>query len=170
MFLGLFFPQMICLLEKVEYWNHLLFMKLSSSINLIPSACLLWTEVTLFRVSIVAIKMGRKGFVLLRCSHCSQSSKESEGRNLKAGTEAQAMVDWCLRYCFSCLVHSAFFCHPERLAQGWHCPKWSGPSHIHQQSRQHTADEPTGQSYAGVFSVESPYFQMTLANFKETKN
>lgn len=39
-------------------------------------SCLLWTEVILFRISIVAIKMGRKGFVLLRCSHCSQSSKK----------------------------------------------------------------------------------------------
>lgn len=75
-FLSLFFLQMICLLEKVEYWNHLLFMKLSSSINLIPSVCLLWTEVILFRVSIVAIKMWRKGFVLFWCPHYSQSSKK----------------------------------------------------------------------------------------------
>lgn len=73
-FLSLFFLQMICLLEKVEYWNHLRFMKLSSSINLIPSVA--FYEPILFRISIVAIKMGRKGFVLLRCSHCSQSSKK----------------------------------------------------------------------------------------------
>jgi hypothetical protein len=76
-------------------------------------------------------KLGRKGFIQLpHCYHHQRKSgqKLTQGRNLEAGADAEAMKVCCLLDCFPWLAQPAFLQNPEPPAQGWHHPQWAGPS------------------------------------------
>lgn len=54
-------------------------------------------------------------------------------------------------------------------AQGWHSPQCMEISHISHQSSEWPTDMPTGQANEGYFSIEVPYFLVTLVCVKLTK-
>jgi hypothetical protein len=54
----------------------------------------------------------------------------TQGRNLQAGAEAEAMEGCCLLACSPWLAQGIFIYSPGLLAQGWHHPHWAGPFHI----------------------------------------
>ena len=91
-----------------------------------------WEQLVSVRVSIAAVKhhdqgkLGRKGFIRLHFQitihHWRKSGQElKQGRNLKAGADAEAMEGCCLLTCFTWLAP------PALLSQG-HQPK-DGPTH-----------------------------------------
>ena len=77
--------------------------------------------------------------------------KGSQGRNLEAGTEIQAMKEHCLLTSSLRLPQPAFLYTPGPPDQRWHCPQWARPSHINDYSRNVSTDLPT-RSLMGVFS------------------
>ena len=52
-----------------------------------------------------------------------KTGQELQGRNLEAGTEAEAMEEHCLLVCSPWLTPSAFLYNPGLSVQSWHCPK-----------------------------------------------
>jgi hypothetical protein len=54
----------------------------------------------------------------------------TQGRNLKAGADTDAMEGCCLIAFFSWLPQAVFLYTPGPLAQGWHCLQSVGPSYI----------------------------------------
>lgn len=55
----------------------------------------------------------------------------TQGRNLEAGAEAEAMEECCLLACSPWSAQPAFIQHPEcGGVQGLHCPTCAAPSHI----------------------------------------
>lgn len=54
-------------------------------------------------------------------------------------------------------------------AQGWERPQWVAPNHVDQSSRKRPTELLTGCPYKGIFSVEIPFFQLTLVSAKLTK-
>lgn len=79
--------------------------------------------------------------------------RNSWGRNLEAGAEAEAIEECCLLACSSWLAQLSFLQNPGPLAQGWYLPQWAGPSHW--------------PVYClidwGIFWVEAPSSPVTLA-------
>jgi hypothetical protein len=54
--------------------------------------------------------LGRKGFIQLTLPHCCSSPKElTQGWNLEAGSDAEAMEGCSLLACFPWLAQLAFF-------------------------------------------------------------
>jgi hypothetical protein len=80
----------------------------------------------------------------------------TQGRNLEARSEAEAMMECCLLACFPWLLQSAFLYNLGPWAQGWPHPPWPGPFHINHSSRKYPIDLPICQSDGDIFSVEVP--------------
>lgn len=77
---------------------------------------------------------------------------ETRGRNLAAGSEAEAMlVTGLLLMAFIAI----FLIHPGPPAQGWYCSQWPVFFHIDHESRQCPTGLITGQSYGDTFSVKN---------------
>jgi hypothetical protein len=68
-----------------------------------------------------------------RVLHHSPSLREArtgtQGRNLEAGADAEAMEGCCLLACSSWFSQSAFIQNPGPSAQGWPHPQWAGSTH-----------------------------------------
>ena len=59
--------------------------------------------------------LGRKGFITAHS--CGSITKGSQGRNLEAGTETEAMEEHCSLGCFSLLAQPALLSNPGPLAK-----------------------------------------------------
>lgn len=104
--------------------------------------------------------VGRKRVYLLHLTTCSSSIWEvrvgTQGRNLEAETEVEAIEGHCLLACSSC-----FLVAPRTANPGVALPtvNWALP---HQLSiRKCIMHLPTGQASGGIFSVEVPSSEMT---------
>ena len=76
---------------------------------------------------------GRKGLfnlhIHIAVHHQKKSGRElTQGRDLEAGADAEAMEGCCLLTCFPWLAQLVFLRNPGPPAQGWHHPQWPGPS------------------------------------------
>lgn len=89
----------------------------------------------LVRVTVAVMKhhdpstLGRKGFIWFMLV---TSEQESRGRNLEAGTDAEAME----KACFSCFTQSVFLQNLGWPVQVWHNPQWAGTSFINKELRE----------------------------------
>jgi hypothetical protein len=106
------------------------------------------------------INLEGKGFFQLTLPQNRSSWKKSEqelkmNRNLQAGADVEAMI--LLIGCSAC-----FLLKPRTTSPDVASPTWVGPSTSNHQVRKC----PTARSYAGIFSVEIPSFQITLACIK----
>jgi hypothetical protein len=76
--------------------------------------------------------------------------KGSQGRNLEAGTEAEAMKELCLLACSSKLAQLSFFYNPRPMDDITHSELGPSPSIINEEKA------PTGQSDRGNSSTRFP--------------
>lgn len=84
-------------------------------------------------------------------------------RKCIAGTETRIMTmkRHCLLSFWPCFTQLPSLYRPDP-ARCWNSPLWSGPTHIHQQSRKCARDKAIGQSGGGNFSTEVFSSQVTL--------
>jgi hypothetical protein len=72
--------------------------------------------------------LGKKGFPSLYSLQFIIKSNQVElNRNLKAGTQAEAIEECCLLACSSWLNQLAFLYTSESTAQGWDHPEYTRP-------------------------------------------
>lgn len=56
------------------------------------------------------------------------------------GTDNETIQECCLLACSLWCVQLSFLYSPGPHTQEWHCPRWSGPSHINQHLRKYAID------------------------------
>lgn len=136
-------------------------------------------ESVLVLVSIVVIihynqrQLGKESIRLFPLTPYTPTRRElragTEGRNLEAGTDAEAIKECYLLSCPLRLSQLDFLYIPGPHIQEWQQPQWAGPSPINHQSIKHLTDMPTGQSEVDIFSIEFLGSQITLACVPLTK-
>ena len=83
-------------------------------------------ELTIVRFYIAVIKvhghkqLGEERVYFSVTLRSYATAEGSQGRNLVAGAEAEAMEEYFLLACSSWLAPPAFLEHPRLTAQGWH--------------------------------------------------
>ena len=77
----------------------------------------------------------------------------------------EVMEGCCLLAFSPWLAWSAFLQNPGPPAQGWHHPQWVGPTLINNSVRKGLR----AGYYGCIFSIEFPFFQVTLACVKLTQ-
>lgn len=95
--------------------------------------------------------------------------EESQGRNLEAGSDAEAMEEYCLQACSSWLAQPSSYRTKDHQPRDGTTHRGLGPP-IFIINKKMCTHLRRGQSDRGCFSVEAPSSQMTLACVKLTKS
>lgn len=82
--------------------------------------------------------------------------------NQSRKVEAEGMEECCELTCSSWLALPG-------SAQGWHCRKLAGPSHVNHHTRKYPTGLPTGQSLGTFFSIRT-LSQVHLGSCQVDKN
>ena len=114
----------------------------------------------------------RKGFLSVYTSRQQYITEESQGRNLEAGADAEAMEEHCLLACSSWLAQPVFLYHPGPPFEGWHHPPWLGSpppmSIINQENAPQACLKPIGWehflNWVSLFSNDCCLCQLDKTN------
>lgn len=96
------------------------------------------------------------------------SISKEQGRNLKAGTEEEAMEEHCLLACSSWVGQFAFLHNAGPPVQRNHCALWTGPFQL--TTNQGNVPKTCQQSHESTSSSDVPSSQMTSACVRLTKS
>lgn len=112
----------------------------------------LWISIAVMNIT-TKINFRKEGFI--SSDSYSPSSRNiragNQGRNPGAGTNAEAIKEWCLLACSLWFILLAILQHPRPPVQGRYYPQLVEPIHINHQPRKCTMGLSTGQSAGNIF-------------------